>query len=99
MRRLLPLVLVAMVSVAGGGCDVSDAFTCSSNDQCVLGGQHGFCEVGGACSFLDATCAGGRRYGEFSPGGVGGQCVMGPGGPDAPITVDAPPAVDAPLSI
>lgn len=75
MRRLVPLLFVL------AGCGVSDVFTCANDDQCVLGGVEGRCEPGGACSFLDATCAGGRRYAELSPDGLGGQCVFAPDGP------------------
>src|SRR5262249_35594032 len=41
----------------------------------------------------DTSCAAGRRYAEFSPDGLGGQCVLPPDGsvvPDAPLVEDAP---------
>jgi len=98
MRRLVPLIIVAVLGL--GGCGVSDAFTCTTDDQCVLGGVEGRCEAAGACSFLDASCESGRRYAELSPGGIGGECVIPPDGSvevDAPLVSDAPPG-DARLS-
>ncbi len=85
MRRLLPLLVVL------AGCGVPDIFTCEANDQCVRGGVVGRCETGGICSFFDTTCSSGRRYGEFSPGGLAGECVVSPDGPlaDGGAPVDA----------
>ncbi|HEY2745245.1 MAG TPA: hypothetical protein VGL86_11500 [Polyangia bacterium] len=42
---------------------------------CVREGVQGTCEANHWCSFPDATCAGGRRYGEFAGDGLAGACV------------------------
>lgn len=57
------------------GCDPG-AFLCAANDECGIGGQ---CEANGRCSFQDATCEQGRRYGEHA-GNLAELCVGA--GPD-----------------
>jgi hypothetical protein len=46
------------------------------------------CESVGYCSFPDSTCAGGRRYGDYS-GKLAGQCIGGDAKKDA--APDTPP--------
>ena len=66
-----PAALVAWLALTmGAGCS-TEAFVCSSDDQC--GG--GFCEADGFCSFEDGECDSGRRYGQFAGGGLAGSCV------------------------
>jgi alpha-tubulin suppressor-like RCC1 family protein len=52
------------------GCDPG-AFVCADSDDC---GAAGRCEADGSCSFEDATCELGRRYGRYA-GSVSEQCV------------------------
>ncbi|HZS36616.1 MAG TPA: Hint domain-containing protein [Polyangia bacterium] len=70
MKRALFLLLCACA-----GCDVGDTFHCTATAQCMNGGQHGFCEITGYCSFVDTHCAGGRRYGQFAGDSLAGACV------------------------
>jgi alpha-tubulin suppressor-like RCC1 family protein len=58
----LPIVLL--------GCSPG-AFVCEASDQCGVGGR---CEPSGRCSFADATCEDGRRYGEYA-GNLADLCV------------------------
>jgi hypothetical protein len=48
------------------GCLKRTGFHCKSDSQCFKGSDVGFCEKAGYCSFIDPTCPGGRRYGEFA---------------------------------
>ena len=93
MLRLVPLLALT-------ACGVSDVFTCTTDEQCVRGGDIGRCEAIHACSFQDSTCSGGWRFADFAPGGLSSACT-GPmvdappsSVPDVPIP-DAPPAADA----
>lgn len=70
------LASVLLVGVAGGCVD--DAFLCSSDDQCVLDGAQGTCEPSSYCSFPEPECTTGRRYGEYSPPELRGECVQQP---------------------
>src|SRR5688572_12851901 len=53
------------------GCQAS-TFVCQSDVQC---GAMGECEANGSCSFPDATCESGRRYGTHAA--ESGACVPG----------------------
>ena len=79
---LLGTVLAAPLSLPGCG-DSGDGCTWSA--QCVFDGATGVCEVTGYCSFYDASCGVGRRYGDHS-GPYSGTCVeeswTDGGGPD-----------------
>ena len=67
----------------GGG-----AFRCETDADCAGGPSAGRCETAvGYCSFEDASCGSGRRYGSAS-GAQSGVCV----GEEVPI--DAPPGSD-----
>jgi alpha-tubulin suppressor-like RCC1 family protein len=68
-------------------CANRSPYNCTAGDQCVLGGQPGFCEAEGFCSFSDPGCDSGRRFEPNAPAGLGGQCTSGSGPTD-----DAPPA-------
>lgn len=103
MRAHVSVALVA--ALATSACLRPAAFTCATDGDCARGSEHGTCEAAGYCSFGDATCASGRRFGALS-GGYADQCVAGDQ-PDAahtavdaraadgPVAIDAPPA-DAP---
>jgi len=68
--RRLALVLV-------GACTpVPSTYSCSASAMCV-DEQQGTCEPTGFCSFPDATCTSGKRYGSLS-GALADQCVDGP---------------------
>ncbi|MEM6294543.1 MAG: LamG domain-containing protein [Myxococcota bacterium] len=56
------------------GC-TREPFGCEADDQCQSEGADGACEANGYCSFPDANCISGRRYGELAGGGLAGLCV------------------------
>lgn len=70
-RAVLGLGVGALV---GSACD-DPGFTCSDDDACVRDGGDGTCETTGFCSFPDAACPSGRRYGERVGDGLAGTCV------------------------
>lgn len=55
----------------GLGCSPS-VYQCAQDTQC---GSAGFCEASGFCSFVDAGCPSGRRYGTFAGDQLGESCV------------------------
>jgi hypothetical protein len=76
--------LAALLSILlCAACHDDAVFACHAADQCGAG----TCEPVGYCSFLDATCVHGRRYGGFAPPELADQCVgdvtLPDGGPDA----------------
>jgi hypothetical protein len=73
---------LAIALLLSGCIKAGTGFQCSTDTSC----NGGTCEPTGFCSFADATCEGGRRYGSES-GPLANQCVGGP--PDAPAG-DAP---------
>jgi hypothetical protein len=64
------VVILALLA----GCNAG-AFACEQDGDCIAGSVAGTCEVGGACSFPDADCPSGKRYGEHTGDGLGGTCV------------------------
>jgi len=98
MRHLLVLVL----AISPLACLRSTQFTCASTAEC---GTDGVCEANSFCSFTDATCPMGRRYGELS-GPFAGKCVGEEPGMDGGIDTapgdgpqpDMPPATDCKTS-
>ena len=76
--------IVAVLTVTG--CKYgADSFACTDNASC---GGAGMCQPNNLCSFPDATCPSGQRYGDIA-GTASGQCVgetqMPPDAmPDAP---------------
>lgn len=78
MRRA---VLLAGVLVWLTGCGLSDTFACESDEQCVHAGTAGVCQSTGYCSFPDAACSSGQRYGAHAGDGLERSCV--PEGPAA----------------
>jgi hypothetical protein len=95
MRHLAVLVLAASPLA----CLRTTSFACQSNDQC---GSDGMCELAtGFCSFADAECPMGRRYGDLS-GPFAGKCVGEPVGTDGGTEgtpgdgpgIDGPPVTD-----
>jgi hypothetical protein len=57
------------------GCGHSDAFLCESDESCRRGGTSGLCQANGYCSFPDAACPSGQRYGEYVGDALAGTCV------------------------
>lgn len=51
----------------------------------------GYCEASGYCSFDDADCDSGRRYGPLAGGGLGGKCVAPE---DTSTSIDATSSTD-----
>ncbi|HWB79240.1 MAG TPA: hypothetical protein VG755_29970 [Nannocystaceae bacterium] len=66
--RVLALAWLGM-TVACGGAGV---FACTDASEC---GVSGTCEANGYCSFPDAACASGSRYGAHAPSGIADVCV------------------------
>ncbi len=58
--------------VASLGCGDRPSFACTEDTAC---GADGRCEITGHCSFPDASCELGRRYGEHAPPSLSGACV------------------------
>jgi hypothetical protein len=76
----MPLLL-AVVCGGGGallasssGCVRQGAFHCVDDTQCTLDSTQGHCEAVGFCSFPDAACDGGFRFGEHA-GSHADECV------------------------
>ena len=67
-RRAWGLVGLLVLTPACNGL----TYACVDDGQC---GADGACEAEGWCSFPDERCESGRRYGEYSGGGLGGACV------------------------
>lgn len=59
--------------LSNAGCS-DDFFVCSTDVDCTQA-EGGRCEASGACSFPDAGCPTGRRYGEAGNPQVAGTCV------------------------
>ncbi len=68
---VIGLVILLMSSACG---PLPEAFECHDQAACVIGSQHGYCESTHLCSFVDASCASGRRYGTYA-GESSGACV------------------------
>ncbi|MCA9653116.1 MAG: hypothetical protein H6712_19840 [Myxococcales bacterium] len=89
------------------GCGAG-VFLCQDDGSCEQGGSQGVCQPSGYCSFPDASCESGQRYGELAGGTLAGTCVepeelatgevSGPGsGPGPAMTSDGDtvdPSVD-----
>lgn len=79
------------------GCNSSETFNCQDDAGC---GNDGECEANGFCSFPDAECESGRRYGDLAGAGLQGQCVApseGSTGAPAGTTGDASGTIGCPL--
>ena len=64
--------ILAVGVLLGVGCSNSETFNCQDDAGC---GTNGQCEANGFCSFPDAECESGRRYGDLAGAGLQGQCV------------------------
>ena len=56
-------------------CTTSTEYACDADAQCVDAGVAGVCQSPGWCSFPDAECESGQRYGALAGGGLAGTCV------------------------
>ena len=66
--RVLALAWLGMTVACGG----TGVFACTDASEC---GVSGTCEPNGYCSFPDAACASGSRYGAHAPSGIADVCV------------------------
>jgi len=82
---------VPALAVLLAACGTNDTFPCRDASQCVLGGAAGRCEAVGWCSFPDASCSGGFRFGDYAPPEIAGTCV----GPDGTVVLALTAAADA----
>lgn len=77
--------LLLAMTLSTAACLRTTTYKCSSSEQCT----DGVCEATGFCSFTDAECTGGRRYGDYA-GDLSNKCV-GDALPDIDGGVDGPP--------
>lgn len=93
-------VFAAAMLAAATGCPGSGSFACQDDVSCHTDGAIGSCEDNGYCSFPDAECPSGRRFGDLAGGGFAGLCVelgngsTGGGGPIADEGTGPPPTGD-----
>lgn len=66
---------VLALLVATACTDQRPAFECRAHDDCTHATADGVCEPTGYCSFPDASCSSGRRYGEHASDDVAELCV------------------------
>jgi hypothetical protein len=78
--RISAIGVCVLIAITGASACVEprEAFVCTSASQCKSGA--GTCEPTGFCSFDDATCPSGRRYGEHAGRDLASQCVVNPNG-------------------
>lgn len=76
-RRSARWLLVGLVvgGALGAQACQSASFACTSSDECESQGAIGVCQPNGYCSFPDAGCLSGQRYGDHAGGGFAGMCV------------------------
>jgi cysteine-rich repeat protein len=67
MRGLLVLLALSTACITP-----ATTFSCATDADCTVGGT---CQATGFCSFSDAECASGQRYGDASGNGLAGECV------------------------
>lgn len=73
-----------MVCLLVQACGKTNAYHCSSSDQCVRNGTAGTCEAAGYCSFPDPQCPSGNRFEPNAGDSLGGQCTTPPDAPPPP---------------
>lgn len=71
--------VLAIASAVGtsslvSGCEDS-VFVCNTDEQCRRAQEEGVCQANGYCSFADASCPSGQRYGEHASKGLAETCV------------------------
>ncbi len=76
MGSLRATALAAIAGLAGAwACGTAGAFACEDDAQCAGTGALGLCEPSGYCSFPDAACPSGRRYGARASAELADACV------------------------
>jgi hypothetical protein len=70
----------SLALLAHTACSASTEYACEADAQCVDAGIAGVCQSPGWCSFPDAGCESGQRYGDLAGGGLAGTCVPVDGG-------------------
>jgi hypothetical protein len=68
------MLAIGLAAAAVEACSLG-GFACEEQSDCVDGDIVGTCEPVGGCSFPDGDCESGKRFGEHTRGGLGGQCV------------------------
>ena len=95
LRQLAPLVLAAAL---GAGCSLGSTYACGVDADCLDGNRSGVCEADSVCSFPDASCPGGQRYGDHS-GARSGECIGGQDTTGNPAAETDRPATDSGASV
>lgn len=95
MRQRWAIAIAA--GVLGGACVDLQPYACSDDTECTSASE-GVCEDTGHCSYPDADCESGRRYGDLAAA-LSGQCTAiagtsgssssSDGGPGATATTNA----------
>jgi biopolymer transport protein ExbB len=78
-------VLACALGSVIAGCG-ADAFSCTDHSMCDRS-PGGRCEISGYCSFPDAACASGFRFGEHAPAGLAMRCTEAEGDSEVDPTV------------
>lgn len=73
MGRWLATPAVLALAIA---CARPGAFVCEDASDCNDGSFTGMCQPNGYCSFGDASCDSGQRYGDHAPDDLAGTCVL-----------------------
>jgi hypothetical protein len=68
------MLWLSLVALPGSACTVAPQFACTDDAQCTTNAAAGRCEAEGVCSFPDAMCPSGHRYGALA-GELSGECV------------------------
>jgi hypothetical protein len=85
---MLRTIAIALFGLGAACYSPREAFHCASAEQCQAQGRAGLCEANGFCSYADADCDSGWRYGSAAGDGLGDWCVG-----DEPASADAAPFV------
>jgi hypothetical protein len=70
-QRRTTILAAVLAALALPGC-TAGAFACVDDASC----SGGVCQGSGYCSFADADCGSGQRYGEHAPAELAGACVV-----------------------
>lgn len=64
-----------VLGIGAAACRPASVFPCSSDVECVRGGEMGVCVEAGYCAFHDSDCPSGLRFGEYAAPDLAGECV------------------------
>lgn len=87
LSRAMAVALVVGTSSISG-CS-STVFGCAEDAQCSQKDVVGICQPEGYCSFPDASCESGQRFGEHADRKLAGECVMPEHGAETTTTTTA----------